>query len=63
MSDELKSLDSAETPSVATPEKKDTESTEKPSPATGNITSHIVDDTEKWLGRSIIITGAPEPKK
>jgi hypothetical protein len=49
--------------STATPEKKHEEHVEKASPTASNTTSHIVDDTEKWLGRSIIITGATGPKK
>ena len=63
VAEELKQSDSAETPSAATPEKKDTEPTEKSSPATGDSASHIVDATEEWLGRSVIIVGATGPKK
>jgi hypothetical protein len=52
-----------ESSSAVTPEKNGTEPAEMASPTTNDSASHIVDDTEKWLGRSIIITGAPEPKK
>ena len=59
-SDESKGTES---PSAATPERNDAKPSEKASPTASNTTSHIVDDTEKWLGRSIIITGAPKPKR
>jgi len=62
MADELKSSDGTENSSTATPDKNGTKSSEKSPSATSAATSHIVDATEEWLGRSIIITGAPEPR-
>lgn len=62
MTDKLSESLNTEASSIATPEKNGAEPTEKSSPAASDNTSHIVDTTEKWLGRSIIITGAPEPK-
>jgi len=63
MADELKPTDGTESSSAAAPEKNDAEPTEQSSPATNDSASHIVDATEEWAGRSIIITGVPEPKK
>ncbi len=56
MTEELKASDSAETPSAATPEKKYEEVVGKSSPAKSDSTSYIVDDTEKYLWQSFIIT-------
>lgn len=46
-----------------TPEKKPTESTEGSSEDTKPRTSHIVDITDQYAGKSLIITGAPPPNK
>jgi hypothetical protein len=58
MTEELKPSDSVETSSAATPEKKDSTPAEKSSPATSDITSHIVDATEKYLGQAFIHHGS-----
>lgn len=50
-------------PPVASREQKDEQSDEGPSPATRNKSSRIVDMTEEFSGKSIIIVGAPKPKK
>jgi len=60
MPDESKGTESS---SAAMPEKKDAGRAEKSSPRIGDQSSRIVDVTDEYLGRSIIITGAPEPKK
>ncbi len=39
------------------------QTSEEPRKDSSPKTSHIVDATEKYLGRAIIISGAPEPKK
>lgn len=52
----------AESSSAATPEKKDAELPENASSATSDGASHIVNMTDKYLGRAIIITGAPDQK-
>lgn len=59
-SDESKGIQSS---SAATAEKNDTQPAKKSSPATSDSASYIVDVTEKHLGRAIIITGAPGPKR
>ena len=45
------------------PAKAPEQTNEEPTKDSSPTTSHIVDMTEEWLGRSIIITGAPKPKK
>ena len=44
-----------------TPEKQDTKSTKESSKVTKQKTSHIVDETDQYLGKSIIITGTKKP--
>ena len=50
-------------PPVPSREQKAEQPDEGPSPATRNKSSRVVDMTEEFLGKSIIIVGAPKPKK
>jgi hypothetical protein len=44
-----------------TPEKHDTQSTKESSKATKKKAGRIVDETDQYLGKSIIITGTKKP--
>ena len=63
MTEKLKPSEDAKTSSAVTPAKNDTKPNEKASPTPSNTTSRIVDAYEEFSGKSIIIVGAPEPKK
>ena len=58
----LKKPENAEEDSEPKPEKKNTRPKKKSSQATKDAKSHIVDMTDEFLGKSIIISGAKKPK-
>ncbi len=62
MAREINKPAETEASSTATPEEKGTAAAERTS-ATTDSNTYIVNVTEEYLGRSFIITAAPEAKK